>query len=238
LANFKSSYSSTIYFFFENYKTTPNTFPLFIHLLRIFSSKQSFSFISNSQNSQNSQNWFALSNLSKQLGDCILSQSDLNNCSLDCIGLLILDPPFRVKENINLLHIFFDNLFGNQLPIHNSTLNEISLQYFNTHISEIVNSILDQTIFHYFNIKISDSNISQFISDPNQRLYNIVYQNLENKKQNIISQLQIFNHSVFPLLTQVQNIFPKLQNSIEFDINFTTHQIKEHKLSKIFYKHD
>jgi hypothetical protein len=112
-------------------------------------------------------------------------------------------------------------------------LKDIFLKYLETHIPEIVNSILDQNIFDHFRIKISNSNISQFISDPNQTLYNNVHQNLENKIQNIISQLQIFNDSVFPLLTQIQNIFSKLQNSIEFDINIARQQIKALKLCKI-----
>jgi hypothetical protein len=65
-------------------------------------------------------------------------------------------------------------------------LKDIFLKYLETHFPEILNFTLNQTNFDYFRIKKSNSNISQFISDPNQTLYNTVHQNLENQIQNII----------------------------------------------------
>jgi hypothetical protein len=202
------TYEQQLLQLFKKIPIQPNSLPIFLRLVRIFSSFNCLEFRTKKTISKDN---FIASSLVSKLKFALKSNKHSND-NFNWISFLISNPPNELQETrLSRLRGLFVFLSAN---CSNKSI-QLIIKFFETFLNDIfdklIQSILDDSFKSCLKISFNDSPVSSFISNPNQFIHDSCFQNLKIEEaktsqnfHNIIQSISENINSSFEIRVQLQ----------------------------------
>lgn len=191
-------------FHLKELKIQEDSIPLFLHILRIFSSMKCIEFKSNLHNDTSMQiSQIILENLKPKI-------KVNNSCSMKWLNLLLPNVPIDFYDfEVSLIYDFFKSISSNQNSFKSETCQACQTDLFKIIIKEMINSVFEDKIHLYYTDELNDQ-FSSFIKNPHELIQQKIEQELKKDQQNILAEIKkILQNNI---KSQLENLKKIIQN--------------------------
>ncbi|KAK8886006.1 hypothetical protein M9Y10_041465 [Tritrichomonas musculus] len=164
-------------FYFVDLKVEPDSLPLFLHILRIFSSINCISFKSSSQGDSSNK-------ISKIIINYLIPKLMHNESHImEWINLLLPNIPIDFYNlEISLIYDFLNSLSQNPNTLKSEISKQCQDELYKIIIEQMIDSIFERKVHQYFTNELND-HFSEFIKNPYEAMKNKIDDTFSSMKQ-------------------------------------------------------